>query len=285
MSTIIARNCFGIVVAQEEDNGYINITKLAKAYEQQTGKRREASEWLSNKRTKESINHLYSVTGIPVTELIQVRQGGNPENQGTFVHPKLALRFAIWLSDEFGYMVEEWFEEWATGKTRLQQATKQREISLDETLALANFAASSAKNAGVSVALVESIKLESVMQIKPEAKPLLLPQKKAIASSNPIPEKSLNPTELGKIVAKRLGIAKVSARTINKKLIELEYQLSIKRVRKSTGKTVHDYYQATEKGKQYSQLEMSAYPVKEANSTTYQLRWFSGIVDVLVQNW
>ena len=76
MSTIIARNCFGVLVAQEEDNGYINITKLAKAYQKQTGKRREASEWLSNKRTKESINHLNSVTGIPVTALIEVRQGG-----------------------------------------------------------------------------------------------------------------------------------------------------------------------------------------------------------------
>ena len=126
MSSIIARNCFGVVVAQEEDNGYINITLLAKAYQKQTGKRREPSEWLSNKRTKESINHLNSVTGIPVTELIQVRQGGNPEHQGTFVHPKLALRFGIWLSDEFGYIVEEWFEEWATGKTKLQQPAEQR---------------------------------------------------------------------------------------------------------------------------------------------------------------
>ena len=171
MSTIIARNCFGVLVAQEEDNGYINITKLAKAYQKQTGKRREASEWLSNKRTKESINHLNSVTGIPVTALIEVRQGGNPEHQGTFVHPKLALRYGIWLSDEFGYMVEEWFEEWATGKIKPQQTTQERKLTIEDTITLANFAASSAQIAGVSVALAESIKLDSVMQIAPEAEP------------------------------------------------------------------------------------------------------------------
>jgi KilA-N domain len=43
-----------------------------------------------------------------------VFQGGNPEEQGTWIHPKLATRFAIWLSDEFGYAVECWVEEWMT---------------------------------------------------------------------------------------------------------------------------------------------------------------------------
>ncbi len=285
MSSIIARNCFGIVVAQEEDNGYINITKLAKAYQQQTGKRRDASNWLSNQRTKESIKHLNSVTGIPVTELIQVRQGGNPENQGTFVHPKLALRFGIWLSDEFGYMVEEWFEEWATGKIRPQQPNQKIEITLENAIALANLAATSAQNAGVSTAIAESIKLDSLMAIAPEAELLLLPQKKAIASANPLPEKALSPTDLGVILGQRLGIAKISARAVNKKLFELGYQVSVKRVKKSTGKQVNDYYQATSKGEAYSQLEMTAYPVKEGNSTKYQLRWFSPIIDVLVKNW
>lgn len=286
MSTIIARNCFGVVVAQEEDNGYINITKLAKAYQQQSGKRREPSEWLSNKRTKESINHLSSVTGIPVTALIEVRQGGKPEHQGTFAHPKLALRYGIWLSDEFGYMVEEWFSEWATGKTKLQKPREEAKLSLEDIAFLANFAASSAEKAGVSTPLVESIKLDSIMQIKPEAKLLLLAQKNAIASANPLPQKALTPTLVGRELAKRLRLEKVSARAVNKRLLELDYQVSVKRTKKSTKKIVHDYYKATEKGEQYSQLEMATYKVSnDGNSTKYQLRWFSGIIDVLVSEW
>ncbi len=40
---------------------------------------------------------------------------GSPENGGgTWIHPKLAIRFGIWLSDEFGYLVEEWVEQWLT---------------------------------------------------------------------------------------------------------------------------------------------------------------------------
>ncbi len=162
---------------------------------------------------------------------------------------------------------------------------QQKKLSLEEIAFFANFASEAAQNAGVSKAVAESLKLDSVMQIKSEAKPLLLPHKKAIASANPLPEKALSPTEIGVILSKKLGIAKVSARAVNKKLIQLEYQVSIKRVRKSTGKTVHDYYKATEKGEQYSQLEMSAYPVKEGNSTRYQLRWFSGIIDLLANQW
>ncbi len=50
----------------------------------------------------------------------------------------------------------------------------------------------------------------------------------AIASANPLPQKALSPSELGEIVAEKLGIAKVSARAINKKLLELSYQLSVK---------------------------------------------------------
>ena len=287
MTSIIERSCFGVVVAQEEDNGYINITKLAKAYQKHTGKRRDASEWLSNKRTKESINHLNSVTGIPVTLLVEVKQGGKPENQGTFVHPKLALRFGIWLSDEFGYMVEQWFEEWAMAKTTSHQAKSSSKLSIENAIALANFACESAQNAGVSTAIAESIKLDSVMQIAPEAKPLLLPQKKAIASSNPIPEKALTPTEIGHRLAEKLGLEKVSSRAVNKKLLFLGYQVSLTRIKKSTGKEVHDYYKPTQKAidGNYAQLEMATYKTGEGNSTKYQLRWWSAIVDVLVDNW
>lgn len=48
---------------------------------------------------------------------------------------------------------------------------------------------------------------------------------------------------------------------------------------------VHDYYKATQKGEPYSQIELTAYPVKEGNSTKYQLRWFTGIIDVLISEW
>ncbi|MGK7938306.1 MAG: hypothetical protein AB4206_21280 [Xenococcaceae cyanobacterium] len=164
---------------------------------------------------------------------------------------------------------------------------KQTQLSLENAIALANFACESAQNAGVSVALAESIKLDSVIQIAPEAEPLLVPQKKAIAFANPVPEKALTPTEIGQRLAEKLDLEKVSSRAVNKKLLFLDYQVSITRIKKSTGKEVHDYYKPTQKAidGDYAQLEMATYKTGEGNSTKYQLRWWSAIVDVLVDNW
>ncbi|MCC5609732.1 KilA-N domain-containing protein [Nostoc sp. CHAB 5834] len=47
-------------------------------------------------------------------ELYQAFQGSPENGGGTWIHPKLAIRFGIWLSDEFGYLVEEWVEQWLT---------------------------------------------------------------------------------------------------------------------------------------------------------------------------
>ncbi|WP_341530004.1 KilA-N domain-containing protein [Nostoc sp. UHCC 0302] len=110
--TIISRQVNGSVVKQRRCDGYVNATALASAYKLATGKRRDVSEWLENKRTKETLSHLSSNTGIPVFELYQVFQGSPLHGGGTWIHPKLAVRFGIWLSDEFGYLVEQWVEEW-----------------------------------------------------------------------------------------------------------------------------------------------------------------------------
>ena len=99
----------GLTLPVNVENNYVNATALAKAYFEDTGKRREPGDWLRLKRTKETLAYVSSVTGIPVTELIQVFHGGviRPETreQGTFIHPDLATPFASWLSVEFEYKV------------------------------------------------------------------------------------------------------------------------------------------------------------------------------------
>jgi phage antirepressor YoqD-like protein len=119
MSDFILHNINGLSIGLRQLDGYVNATRLTQAYKQQTGKRRDVHEWLNSKRTQEMLKHLGSVTGISVTGLYQVVQGGVPENQGTWIHPKLATRFAIWLSDDFGLMVENWVENWMTQKVKL----------------------------------------------------------------------------------------------------------------------------------------------------------------------
>ena len=71
----------------------VNATEMAKAF----GKR--PKDWLINKQAKEYISVYSTVRGIPLTDLVIVKRGGN--NQGTWLHSDLAIEFARWLSPEF----------------------------------------------------------------------------------------------------------------------------------------------------------------------------------------
>lgn len=102
----------GFLVPQNTQNGYLNATALAKAYESCSGKRRDVRDWLQNKRTNETLKHLGTSTGIPVDQLVIINSRGRNEYRGTYIHPRLAVRFAIWLSDEFGLWVEELVNDW-----------------------------------------------------------------------------------------------------------------------------------------------------------------------------
>lgn len=124
--TLICRELDGLTIGQRRKDGYVNATSLSKAYEFRSGKRRDVYDWLRQKRTKETIEHLSVVTGIAGTELVHTIQGGVPEEQGTWIHPKLAVRFAIWLDDDFGLQVEDWVSDWMM---------KGREIPREEILA------------------------------------------------------------------------------------------------------------------------------------------------------
>lgn len=117
---IIAHSINGLSIGLRKSDGYINATRLTQAYKEQTGKRRDVNDWIRLKRTKEMLDHLSTNTGIPANQLYQAFQGSPDNGGGTWLHPKLATRFAIWLSDDFGLMVETWVEEWMTQKSQPQ---------------------------------------------------------------------------------------------------------------------------------------------------------------------
>ena len=120
---IIAHALHGITIGQREDDGYINATALAKSYEAITGKRRDPKDWVITERAKSYLEHLSLKTGYPVLLLIQVKRGG--KNPGTWIHPKLAIPFATWLSVEFEFQVAEWVEQWMTTGAIKQQQTEE----------------------------------------------------------------------------------------------------------------------------------------------------------------
>jgi len=93
---------------------YVSLTDMAQA----SGK--QFSGWNRLESTKNYLKTLSGVMQISATDLLQVIQGGDPQNQGTWGHPKVAIRFAQWCSDEFAVQVDIWTDElMTTGKVEL----------------------------------------------------------------------------------------------------------------------------------------------------------------------
>lgn len=242
--------------------GEENLSQLAKFLIEQGFKAGEITQW--------------NQTGIPDIAIAfileyyayECREDRRKEQAKKFCRAFRAIGFRAWAQQQLGWQAES-------------------TLSLEDTITLANFASTTAQNAGVSKAIAETIKLDSIMQIAPQAKPLLQPQKQAITSAHPLPETAVTPTIIGQRLATKLGHPKISSRAINKKLLALGYQTSVTRIKKSTGKEVHDYYRPTEKtlNGNHGQLEMTSYQDGTGKNTKYQLRWFNTIVEILANNW
>ena len=92
------------ITFQKGDSVMVNATEMAKPF----GKL--AKDWLTNKSTKEFLSTLSAVRTIPLTSLVEIKQGGNSE-QGTWMHEDVALEFARWLSPAFSIWCNDRIKE------------------------------------------------------------------------------------------------------------------------------------------------------------------------------
>lgn len=128
------KNYKGRAIRINPQNQSVCLTDMAIA----NGK--QSNDWLRLKGTQEYLSAFSTVTGIPVTELLQVVQGGSPEEQGTWAHQKIAIRFAQWCSVEFAIQVDFWIDELLTiGKVELspqEPKLPSRELALETAIAI-----------------------------------------------------------------------------------------------------------------------------------------------------
>lgn len=111
---------------------YVSLTDMAQASS------KLFADWNKLKSTKNYLKTLSSVMQISTTDLLQVIQGGDPQNQGTWGHPKVAIRFAQWCSDEFAVQVDIWTDElMTTGKVELAPSQPALPQTFSEALRLA----------------------------------------------------------------------------------------------------------------------------------------------------
>jgi hypothetical protein len=111
----------GTPIHRRAADGYVNATAMCKAG------RKLWKNYHQNDRARSYIAALSAVAGNPATEdhgLIHTIKGGRPELQGTWVHPRLAVDLARWISPAFAVWMDGWFLEVAQGQQ--QQAAKPR---------------------------------------------------------------------------------------------------------------------------------------------------------------
>lgn len=100
MSELITRAWNGTPIARRTTDGFVNATAMCKAND-----KRWAHYWETN-RAGEYAEALSAETGIPVSQLVQVRHGNE-----TWVHPQVSVDLARWISAPFAVFMDRWFLE------------------------------------------------------------------------------------------------------------------------------------------------------------------------------
>ncbi len=108
----IDRIIYDGIVGQRASDGYFNATAMCRAAGKQWRDYARASG------TKPFIDELSSVVRIPHSGLVQQIVGGQPDLQGTWVHPQVAVNLAQWLSPKFAVLVSKWVIEWSSGNIK-----------------------------------------------------------------------------------------------------------------------------------------------------------------------
>ena len=102
----------GEVVHQRPQDGYINATELCNRAGKLFGNYRQLNQ------TQAFLEELELDIGIPISNLVQVIRGrGDKVEQGTWVHPQVAINLGQWLSPKFAVQVSKWVFDWMSGKT------------------------------------------------------------------------------------------------------------------------------------------------------------------------
>jgi hypothetical protein len=107
MSAVIEHKYNGVTVLQRED-GYWKATAMCQANGKLWG------NYWRNESTQEFLTELSVDMGIPISELVQVRKGGNHLQKGTWVHRRVAVHLAQWCSPLFAVRVSGWIGELLT---------------------------------------------------------------------------------------------------------------------------------------------------------------------------
>ena len=242
------------------EDGYINATALCKSAGKLLG------HYFANKVTKAFLDELSSVIGIPITTLVQVKQGGTPQEQGTWIHPDVAINLAQWISPKYAVLVAQTMRQFHEGKLQKPLLNKERALEAYDVFSFSFQVTKQIHHNHNQAVLTANIATKKVTGTDV----LELTESTHLISA--VQEQLLIPTEIGV----RLGL---SAHKVNSLLEEKGLLI---RYRDDKGKIKKGTDELSEEGKQFGvYLDTSK---KHSDGTPVrQIKWRSGVIGVLEQ--
>lgn len=109
---LMIRDLDGIKVQQRSKDKFLNATALLSQYNSQSGKNKVMSEFWSNKGTEDFLESLARELNDNIGNSLYLEKDlyttTRGKNGGTFMHPYLFVKFAMWLSSDFEVKVIKW---------------------------------------------------------------------------------------------------------------------------------------------------------------------------------
>jgi hypothetical protein len=130
MMTLSHLTLNNVTIISRHPDHYVNATQLCQAGS------KKFNDWFGLESTKELIAVLSSDAGIPASLLVESKRGATSLfQQGSWVHPDLAIQLAQWISPAFALQVSRWVRTlFSDGKIAIDLTLMKQQQKRIETL-------------------------------------------------------------------------------------------------------------------------------------------------------
>lgn len=104
-SGLVVRTWNDAPISRRDSDGFADATAMCQA----NGK--HLPHYISNQRTTEYLTALGESLNLPADQLVLTTTSGPNHLRGTWIHPRLAVDLARWLSPQFAVWMDGWFLE------------------------------------------------------------------------------------------------------------------------------------------------------------------------------
>lgn len=109
-SVVMQRRLHEFEIAQRTSDGMFNATALLKQWNEKHGESKEIKKFFENQGTKDFIEVLIEEENLNGQKSAYLKSRGR-YSEGTWMHPVLFVKFAMWLNPRFEYFVLKFVQD------------------------------------------------------------------------------------------------------------------------------------------------------------------------------